>query len=281
MIIPKLPKRPKDANKGTFGKVLIVAGSKNFPGAAYLCCAAAYRVGVGLTTLATTKPVYQVIGRKIPEVTFISLDSNDQFSTEELEKALPEYDCLLIGPGLGISQNSIKLVKEILRLKNLPKIVIDGDGLNILSQETEWWDKISFNAVLTPHPKEFSRLTNLSVEKIQSSREELVKEYSKKWKQTIVLKGANTIIVSDDQIAIAPFANPLLSTAGTGDVLSGMIAGFVAQGLNRFDASCSGVFVHGQTAENLKNKFGDSGMMASDLLEELPQTIKTLKKQLD
>lgn len=270
--VSSLPKRPGDANKGTFGKVLIIAGSQNFPGAAYLCCAAAYRTGTGLVTLATTKEVYPIIARKIPEVTFL-------LDIEELKRRLPEYNCLLIGPGLGISENTTKLVNEILSLQKLPKLIIDGDGLNILSRIENWWNKFNFNAILTPHPKEFSRLTKLSVEEIQTNREKLTKEYAKIWKQTIVLKGANTIIASDRKTIISPFANPLLATAGTGDVLSGIIAGLISQGLNCFDASCVGVYIHAMAAEILKKKLGDSGMLASDLLEIIPRVIKKIKDE--
>lgn len=266
--VKKLPKRPKNANKGTFGKVLVIGGSENYPGAAYLTCAAAYRVGTGLVTLATSREVKIIVSRKLPEVTFLSYP-------ESLKK-LQEYDVLILGPGLGQKFNIKKFLK-----KKLPTLVIDGDGLNILSKINNWWEKIAGDAVLTPHPGEMSRLTGQSVQQIQSNREKIAKQFAKKWRKIIVLKGANTLIVSPaGEVIKAPFANPLLATAGTGDVLAGIIAGLLAQGPEIFDAACLGVYIHGLAAEFLKEKLGDSGLLASDLLEILPKVIKKIKRVL-
>ncbi|MBI2599851.1 NAD(P)H-hydrate dehydratase [Candidatus Daviesbacteria bacterium] len=231
----RLPKRPKNANKGTFGKVLVVAGSQNYPGAAYLACAASYRVGVGLATLVTTSIVETIISRKLPEVTFLL--------PEQAFEKLFEYDVVLLGPGLGQDESTIKFVNKLLQIK-LSKMVIDGDGLNILSQTDKWWKKFHTRVILTPHPGEMSRLTGRSIADIQSDRKNIAIKYAKQWRQIVVLKGANTIIVSHDgEIKIAPFVNPALATAGTGDVLSGVIAGFIAQGLDLFDAACCGVYI--------------------------------------
>ncbi len=253
----KLPKRPKDASKGTFGKVLVVAGSKNYPGAAYLCCAAAYRVGAGLVTLVTNETTKIIVSRKLPEVTFLSFD--------EVFQKINNYDVLLLGPGLNKNKKALKFINK------LPKTVIDGDGLNMLAKKDNW--KLQ-EAVLTPHPGEMSRLTKLSINEIQSDRENIAKEFSKKWGQVVVLKGANTVISSPTQIAISPFANPILATAGTGDVLAGCIAGFLAQGLKTFDAACVGVYIHGLAGEMVKEKIGDVGGLASDLLPLLPKAIQ-------
>lgn len=267
-IADKLPKRPKDANKGTFGKVLVIAGSENYPGAAYLCCAACYRVGAGLVTLATILAVKIIILRKLPEVTFLPL--------EGVHEKLSTYDILLLGPGLGQSEQTIKFVEQLLNEK-LPKTIIDGDGLNILSKMENWWKNLKADCVLTPHPGEMSRLTGLSIEEIQSHREDIAKRFAKVWNQVVVLKGANTVIASSNEIAVSPFVNPALATAGTGDVLSGIIAGFVAQGLEPFDAACLGVYIHGLAGEILRKEFGDAGLLASDLVAVLPKAIKKLK----
>lgn len=267
-IVHKLPNRPKDANKGTFGKVLVIAGSENYPGAAYLCCAACYRVGAGLVTLATNLAVKIIILRKLPELTFLSL--------EKVHEKLSTYDVLLLGPGLGQSERTVKFVEQLLNEK-LPKTIIDGDGLNILSKMENWWKNLKADCVLTPHPGELSRLTGLSIEEIQSHREDIAKRFAKVWNQVVVLKGANTVVVSSNEIAVSPFVNPALATAGTGDVLSGIIAGFVAQGLEPFDAACLGVYIHGLTGEILRKEFGDAGLLASDLVAVLPKAIKKLK----
>ena len=267
-IAKKLPKRPQDANKGTFGRVLVIAGSENYPGAAYLTCAAAYRVGAGLVTLMTTNDVKVIVSRKLPEVTFLTFSGS-------LEK-IKEYDAIVLGPGLGQKEEMKKFIKELLKEK-LPKLIIDGDGLNILSGMGKWWDRVNNETILAPHPGEFSRLTGLTINKIQSDRENIAKKFAKKWETRIVLKGANTIIVSPaGEVVISPFANPLLATAGTGDVLTGIIGGFLAQGLEPFDGSCLAVYIHGLAAEMLKKKFGDRGMLASDLLSMIPIAIRDL-----
>ncbi len=245
----RLPKRAKDANKGTFGKVLVIAGSENYPGAAYLSCAGAYRVGAGLVTLLTSKEVKVIVSRKLPEATFISRLSE-----------ISDYDVLLFGPGLG---------KQVTKFKFAGKyagVVVDGDGLKIFRKFKQ--------AVLTPHPGEMSRMTGLTIKEVQENREKIAQEFAVKWKQVVVLKGAKTIIASPSgEVKVSTFANPLLATAGTGDILSGIIAGLIAQGLDTnylFDAACCGVYLHGLAGEMLAENLGDAGMLASDLLPVLP-----------
>lgn len=260
-----LPKRPVNANKGTFGKVLVIAGSQNYPGAAYLACAASYRVGAGLVTLATEEVVKIIVSKKLPEVTFLNYD-------EVLEK-INKYDVLLIGPGLGQKEKAVKIVKKLLEEK-LPKVVIDGDGLNILSKIDRWWEKLNGEAILTPHPGEMSRLTELKIDEIQKNRENIAKNFAKKWGKVVVLKGANTVIASPaGEVVLSPFANPALATAGTGDILAGIIAGFLAQGLNPFDAACLGVYIDALAGEEVLKKIGKAGVVASDLLPFLPKVL--------
>lgn len=264
----QLPVRPRDANKGTFGKVLVLAGSENYPGAAFLACAACYRVGAGLVTLVTESSVKAIVSRKLPEVTFLS--------QEEMTKKVGEYDVLLIGPGLGQSGQAIKMVEQVLG-QNLLPTVIDGDGLNILSKRGEWWEKLGREVILTPHPGEMARLTGLTVRKIQSDRINVAQYFAKKWDKFLVLKGADTIAVSPvGELLLNPFANPILATAGTGDILAGMIAGMLAQGLKPFEAAGVSVYIHGLAGEDISEKIGKAGMLASDLLPLLPQVIKNL-----
>lgn len=257
-----LPKRPIDANKGTFGKVLVFAGSENFPGAAYLSCAACYRVGAGLVTLVTDQTVKIIVSRQLPEAIFLR--------RSEVTGKIKNYDVLLIGPGLEQSSQ----IMEFMQIKT----VIDGDGLNILSKQDEWWERLNTEVVLTPHPGEMSRLTGLSVDDIQSDRINITRDFAKKWHQVVILKGANTVIASPTgEMTTSPFANPILATAGTGDVLSGVIAGLVAQGLNLFDAACTGVYIHGKAGEILSGKIGNAGALASDLLPLLPLAIQHIQ----
>lgn len=271
LIIPKLPKRPTGANKGTFGSALIIAGSKNYPGAAILCCLSCARSGAGLVTLATTSEVYKTTVPKIPFATFL------EFS--EIEKNLDKYDAVLIGPGLGMSKDLRLTIKEWIHLEKLKKkrLVLDADCLNILVEINDWFKILERDAILTPHPGEMSRLTHLSVDEIQNNREKVAGEFAKKWNKTIVLKGAETLVANPNgEIFISPFKNPLLATAGTGDVLSGIITGLLAQGLNLMDAVVCGVFIHGLCGEKLKEKFTDRGATAEDLIDTLPMVFNTI-----
>jgi len=267
-----LPKRPENAHKGTFGSVLIIAGSKNCPGAAILSALACARAGAGLVTLVTTSEVYEIAVSKIPFATFL------EFS--RVAKNLDKYNVVLIGPGLGQSEEIKKLTNNLLGLEKLKgkKLVLDADCLNILSGDKNWFKKLKMDAILTPHPGEMNKLTNLKVEEIQNNRAEVTLKFSRLWNKTIILKGAETIIANPKgEIFISPFKNPLLATAGTGDVLSGIIAGLLAQGLNYKSAAITGVFIHGMNGEKLKEKFGDRGMVATDLIEILPEVFKDLK----
>lgn len=272
-VAKRLPVRPEDANKGTFGKVLIVAGSEKYPGAAYLACAAAYRTGAGLVTLATEPLVKIIVSRKLPEVTFLSLGN--------ALKQMDNYNVLLVGSGLGSSKSAKKFMEEfcINYSNNRYRIIIDGDGLNILSQAGEWWKSFDRGVILTPHPGEMARLTGLTVKKIQSDRINVAQYYAKKWKKLVVLKGANTVVASPaGETLLSPFANPVLATAGTGDILAGILAGLTAQGLKLFDAAGVGVYIHGLAGEMISKKIGDSGMLASDLLPMLPKALLDIAK---
>ncbi|MBI2850980.1 MAG: NAD(P)H-hydrate dehydratase [Chloroflexi bacterium] len=283
-----LPERPLDANKGTFGKVLVVAGSVNYIGAAYLACSGAMRVGAGLVTLATPASVQPILASKLTEVTHLPLPelrlSPGVISEKALRSvrgALSSYNVLLVGCGLGQNKHTESFVYDLLlgNTRNVLPSVIDADALNVIRYNGEWWQSLTDNAILTPHPGEMSRLTGLSVEKVQSARAGIARKMAQKWHKTVVLKGANTIVAaSDGKTMISPFANPGLASAGTGDVLSGVIAGLLAQGLTLTHAAACGVYLHGTAGEMVSEKIGDAGMIASDLLPVLPLAIKRLKE---
>lgn len=277
LIKKKLPKRPKDANKGTFGKVLIVGGSENYPGAPHLAALAAARVGAGLITVATTASARIFIAQKNLEFTYLPL------SASVITSKLSEYDASLIGPGLGLANQNLVILKQLIdfysKKDKLPNLVIDADGLNLLSQIDNWWVKLKGEVILTPHPGEMAYLVGMKVEEVQKSREKLAKEFSKKLNKIIVLKGANTVIATPNgEEFVSNFATPALSSAGTGDILSGMIAGFLAQGLGPRDAALVGVYIHGMVGQILEKRLGDAGGIASDLLQILPIAIQKLKQ---
>lgn len=281
-----LPRRPAGAHKGSFGKTLVVAGCAEYSGAAVLTCLGAYRAGAGVVTLGAPRSLNTIYALKLTETTHLLLPESADgclsveaaaFITDRLEG----YQALALGPGLGQRPETIETV--CLVLSNLPpglKVVLDADALNALSVMPEWWRIYDHVAVLTPHPGEMARLTGLSVEQIQSDRINVSRRYAELWQQIVVLKGAHTVIASPDgSVAVSPFANPGLSTAGTGDVLAGIIAGMLAQGLDEFEAACAGVYVHAMAGELVRAQIGDCGMIASDLLPQIPRAIKSLREQ--
>jgi hydroxyethylthiazole kinase-like uncharacterized protein yjeF len=278
-----LPERPLNANKGSFGKVLVSAGSINYIGAAYLACSGALRVGAGLVTLATAASLQPILAAKLTEVTYLPLPESQPGiispgAAEIITRQSAQYDVLLLGCGLGQSQSVAEFVSSLLFEKDMPGLVLDADALNILATIPDWWQRLASDAILTPHPGEMARLCGLSAEEVQSDRSGIARRFAVEWRKTIVLKGAHTVIASPDGCCrVSPFANPGLASAGTGDVLAGCIAGLVAQGLSLFKAGSLGVYLHGEAGEMIKNMLGDAGMMATDLLSALPVVIKQLK----
>jgi NAD(P)H-hydrate epimerase len=283
-----LPKRPLGANKGSFGRVLVVAGSINYIGAAYLACSGAIRVGAGLVTLATAASLQSILASKLTEVTYLPLPESSPgiISAQAaglIHQELSHYDVLLLGCGLGQSQSAIGFIKSLLLEGEvtLPLLVLDADALNTLAKTRRWWQQLPGDAILTPHPGEMARLAGVSIDEVQSDRVGITKRVALEWHKTVVLKGAYTVVVApESQSMISPIANPGLASAGTGDVLTGVIAGLVAQGLKLFDAATCGVYLHGEAGEMVRDKLGDAGMIATDLLPALPLVIKQLKENL-
>ncbi len=282
-----LPKRPLDANKGNFGRVLVVAGSINYIGAAYLACMGAARVGAGLVTLSTASSLQPILAAKLTEVTYAPLPEAEAGviaaeAASVLKQWLPGYEVLLVGCGLGQKAQVVEFIKSTLfdlSHSHSPTLVLDADALNTLAQIPNWWQKLNQDAILTPHPGEMARLAGISVEEVQRQRLEVARKAAMEWRKVIVLKGAYTIVAaSDGRAKISQIANPGLASAGTGDVLTGVIAGLVAQGLSLFDAAACGVYLHGQAGEVVKREMGDAGMLASDLLPALPKVTMELKR---
>jgi len=281
-----LPKRPPEANKGSFGRVLVAAGSINYIGAAYLACNGALRVGAGLVTLATATGLQPILASKLTEVTYLPLpESHHGIISHKAAKLIlqqfSQYNVLLLGCGLGTSKSAEGFVRSILfeSKSALPLLVLDADALNILAKIPKWWQQLTDDAILTPHPSEMARLVGVSVDEVQSDRLGIAKRTAVEWHKTVVLKGAYTVIATPDrQCWISPIANPGLASAGTGDVLTGAIAGLVGQGLSLSDAAALGVYLHGEAGEMIKTKLGDAGMIATDLLPALPLVIKQLKE---
>ncbi len=279
-----LPRRPIEANKGTFGKVLVVAGSINYTGAAYLACSGALRVGAGLITLATATSLLPIMAAKLTEVTYLPLPESEAGdislrAVEIITQQSKDYDVMLVGCGLGQSRSTVDFVRALLFKQGLPAPVIDADALNTLAVTADWWQRLPNDAILTPHPGEMGRLSGLEVAEIQADRLGTASKFAREWQKTVVLKGAYTAVAAPDgRVMVSPMANPGLASAGTGDVLAGTIAGLRAQGCPVFESAVLGVYLHGKAGEMVRDRLGEAGMIASDLLPWLPMAIKQLKE---
>jgi NAD(P)H-hydrate epimerase len=275
-----LPRRPPDAHKGTFGKALIVAGSASYTGAAYLAGAAATRAGAGLVTLALPSAIHTAVAAHLAEATYRPLPHKQGFITAEAAqiatKQMTSYNALLLGPGLGQEAGTHTFIEALLRdRENLPPLIVDADGLNILAEMKDWPEQLPPRSILTPHPGEMARLTGLSTREVQADRIALAQAQAAAWGQVIVLKGAYTIVAGPDRrIAIEPFANPGMATAGTGDVLAGTIVALRAQGLDAFESAAAGAYLHGLAGELARREKGTAGMVAGDLLTHLPLALQ-------
>ncbi len=281
-----LPARPLNSNKGSFGKVMLFCGSLPYPGSAYLAGSSAGRVGGGLITLAVTEKMLSFYAGSLHEATFAILPSEEAESFER-SKALTEklagYKALLIGPGLGQSPNTREVILQILEFlrsmpeEKRPRLIIDADGLNNLSALERWWTLLPPDTVITPHPGEMGRLCQgIKVSGGNIGRLDLARNKAQEWQVTLVLKGACTIIAqTDGRIRINWWGTPVLATAGTGDVLAGMVAGFLAQGLSSFDAASAAVFLHTSAADLAVESMhlGCAGLLASDLLSHIPHAM--------
>ncbi len=271
-----LPTRPIDAHKGTFGKALIISGSIEYTGAPILSATAAYRSGAGLVTLATPRSIHAIMSNKINEATFLPLpDHNGALSAkaaEPLIEAQKTYDAILIGPGLSLKAQPF--IDSVFTGRSWPPLVVDADALNLLAQIDQWWTRVPAPAVLTPHPGEMSRLTKIDRGQIEADRLGIARKFAAMWGHVVVLKGAFTVIAAPDRRSIImPFANPALATAGSGDVLAGVIVSMRAQGLAAYEAAIVGAYLHGLAGEIARREIGSSGVLAGDLLPRLPQAI--------
>ncbi|SHH50926.1 NAD(P)H-hydrate epimerase [Caloranaerobacter azorensis DSM 13643] len=276
-----IPKRKIDSHKGTYGRVGIIAGSLGMTGAAYLTSTSCLRSGSGLVYLFTPKSLNKILEIKTTEVITIPVEDNNKghFCIEELEyilKNIEKMDVLAVGPGLGVDSERTELVKQIL-LNYKKAVVLDADGINCLVNNTEVFKQRKARMVITPHPGELARLLGISIEEIESDRVRYARFTSKKFGVITVLKGANTVVSSEEgKIYINTTGNPGMATAGSGDVLTGIITSFIGQGIECLDAAVAGVYIHGLSGDLAKYDKGEYGLIATDILEHIPYSIKSL-----
>ncbi len=279
--IPKLKPRVKDAHKGDFGRVCIVAGSFGMSGAAAMSGRAALRAGAGLVRVATPKSVLPIVASIEPSFTTVSLpeDSSGRIAAGAVNTILnliPDNDCFAFGPGVGVTQGIRSVLQKLLRQKEL-RLIIDADGLNNLTKITGWPGQTRASVILTPHPGELKRLwTGLIRKPLPAKRSEQAIELSNKTKATVVLKGAGTVVTDGKKVYVNKTGNPGMATAGTGDVLTGIIAGLMGQGLSNFDAAVLGVYVHGLAGDIAVKKTGQISLIATDVIDSLPEAFKKI-----
>ena len=280
-----LPARPRASNKGTFGRVMVVAGSALYTGAPVLAALGAERSGAGLVTIACPRTVQPAIAAHTLESTFFPLP-DDGFgalgtgASEALLSTLENYRAVLVGPGIGRSDATAAFLRDFLpRLAGRGvHLVLDADALTLISQWNRWWEQIPAETILTPHPGEMARLTgpiNLD------DRVELGRTSARQWNVNLILKGAYSVLAAPaGEVVVLPFANPALATAGTGDVLAGSVLGFLGQGLSPFDAAIVAGFLHGTAGELVRNRVGSSGILAGDVASALPDAQRIIRGAL-
>ena len=281
-----LPARPSDAHKGTFGRVLVIAGSSRYPGAAVLAARGAYRAGAGLVTIAAPESIALHLFSAVPEATLLPLPEHDPgvisgFAAWEMVRdELSSVDAVVLGCGFGQHDHSGVFVRNLLISEEVAAVngvVVDADGLNLLAADMSVLPNAVAPVVLTPHPGEMGRLTGLSNDEVQQQRLTLARDCAAEWNCHVVLKGANTVVATPDNRArVSEVAQPALATAGTGDVLSGAIGALLAQGLAPFDAATLGVYLHGDAGNRAARVRGTIGVMAGDVADQLAMASRSL-----
>jgi ADP-dependent NAD(P)H-hydrate dehydratase len=272
--IPKLPARDPDSNKGTHGRGLLIAGSVGMSGAAVLAGNAMLRSGAGLVTLAGPKSIHTVLALGNPCYMTVGLPEDTatgRLASPAVGPALQlalERDVVAIGPGLGKSEPVGQLVRLLLE-KIEGGLVIDADGLNSLGQDPSFPPR-RMPAVITPHPGEFARLTGQSIAEVQADREGCARHLARRLGVVVLLKGNHTVITDGERLAVNKNGNPGMARGGSGDVLTGVIAALLCQRMTPFDAAVLGAHVHGLAGDLAREKLGEVGMIATDLVDFLP-----------
>lgn len=263
-VLPLIPKRIPNSHKGSYGTALCVCGSKNMPGAAILTAKAAYRTGVGIVKSVLPKSVYPAFVPAVPEAV---LEDFAEFKAKSQSSA----SACLIGCGMGNTKSTKHTVLDVLKNFNRP-IVIDADGINSIASDISIIKRFSANAIITPHPKEASRILNVSVQQIQSDREKYVKQLANLSGSVALLKGANTLICSPEgNMYILENDNSGLATAGSGDVLSGIIVALCSLGLNTENAAVVGAYIHAEAGSLAAKRLSQTSMCAGDIIDSIAE----------
>jgi NAD(P)H-hydrate epimerase len=275
-----------ESHKGSFGHVLVVGGSVGKTGAGAMAGLGAARAGAGLVTLAVPASLHDLMELKLTEVMTEPLPETSEQTVaatamRRLRTLLEGKQALALGPGLSTQKETQRVVLQLVASTQCP-LVLDADAVNCLAGSLGVLAKAKAPVILTPHPGEMGRLLGCGPGKIQGQRLEVAQRFSKKYGVILLLKGARSLISDPEgRLAINSSGNPALASGGTGDVLTGLIAGFLAQGFSPFDATCLATYCHGRAADRLEVRLGDRGMLATDLLEEIPVVLKGLAEHTE
>jgi hydroxyethylthiazole kinase-like uncharacterized protein yjeF len=276
-----LSPRGRDSHKGSFGHVLVVAGSLGRAGAAVMAARSALRTGAGLVSVATPNGLVPIIQQSIAEAMCVpaaeSIDGTLGIGAEhELINAASKMDACAIGPGLSTHAETALCVRNLVPALTIP-MVVDADGLNALAGSVDILKKAKAPVIVTPHPGEMARLSGVPAADVQKDRIGIASAFAKTFRVTVVLKGAGTIVASPaGQVFVNSTGNPGMATGGTGDALTGMIASFLAQGHTAEQAACLGVYLQGLAGDLAAGEQGEAGMITGDLIEKIPQAIQTI-----
>lgn len=268
-------KRENDTNKGNYGHVLALCGSKGMSGAALMAGKSMSKSGAGLITMGVPAPIGDIIAKKLPEAMLLYLKDNGQsftkYAIDEIDEISKKANTLLIGPGMRNNEDTAYLIKEAIKKFRGKNIVIDADGLNALSDSPEYFE----NAVITPHPGEMARLIDTDVASVQRDRKGVATSFAKKYNCTVILKGFGTIVAtSDGKAYLVDKGNPGMSNGGSGDCLAGIVASFMAQGIP--DAPIKAAYVHSLAGDMCKEKYSENAFSATDLIKMIPKAIKSM-----
>jgi NAD(P)H-hydrate epimerase len=307
LVATRLPSRPTDAHKGTFGTAFVVAGSLNYTGAALLAGKAAYRIGAGLVTLAVPAPLHTALAGHFPEATWLLLPHEmgvfSAIASSVLTENMGRATALLLGPGFGLEDTTKEFLEKFLRgsvsskvtrgkigfvqsqaeepgktQQTFPPLVVDADGLKLLAKIADWPKILPATTVLTPHPGEMSVLTGLKTEEIQKDRLAIARRFAQEWGHVVVLKGAFTVVASPEgDTTTIPVASSALARAGSGDVLAGLIVGLRAQGIDAYPAAVAAAWIHAQAGLYAAEVQGcDASVLAGDVLDEVGDVVARL-----
>jgi hydroxyethylthiazole kinase-like uncharacterized protein yjeF len=277
-----LPRRQSDSHKGNFGHALLIGGSKGMMGAIQMSSLAALRAGAGLVTAALPKSMLPALQSSCMELMVKGLeeDSTGKISNSAqplIKELLHKTNVCAIGPGMGTNSDAAELVRFVLAAGEQP-VVIDADGINALQGKTQLLLDAKMPVVITPHPGEMARLTGLSIADIQAQRIDVARKFAQEWKVIIVLKGHKTIVAgSQGEIFVNLSGNQGMATAGSGDVLTGIITSFIAQGLKPFAAAVAGVYIHGLSGDIMAHKKSQRALIAGDLIAGLGEAFLNIE----